>query len=240
MSYIDELQINIKRAEEIFLKPAHRYSWNDIVTGAMVSVPDAGLRKFLAVDRNTFRGFHKIDKGGVGAGEVFRNYFVQHRDELVSALKDTQSVNDLHALLNRVSGAIREGLVNIKPSMLASYNKIRKPVDLYVEHLVAMALELDASRERLIPLISLPLDSQMFQQPAVFHDAELRKVGVSRRSTYMKVSSEAAYRYLQGVLRDRAETISQTAGRPFHPIYFDLFWNNRSARRGTNLFELNP
>ena len=230
----------IQRAKEIFLNPGHRYSWNDIICGAMVSVPGRGLRKFMAVDRNTFRGFHKIDKGGVGAGEVFRNYFVQHRDELVSALKGIQSVNDLHALLNRVSEDIRKSLVNIKPSMLASYNKIRKPVDLYIEHLVTMAEELDECRERLVPLISLPLDSQIFQQPEVFRDAELRKVGVSRRSTYMEVSSESAYRYLQGVLRDRGEALSQAVDRLFHPIYFDLLWNKRHARSGTNLFELNP
>jgi len=237
---VEALQAYMNRAEEIFLQPAHRYPWNEIVTGAMVSIPDGGLRKFMAVDRNTFRGFHKIDKSGVGAGVVFRDYFVEHRDELVSALATTRTVDDLHKLLNRTSENIREGLVNIKPSMLTSYNKIRKPVDLYIEHLVAMARELDGSRERLIPLISLPLDSQMFEHPDVFQDAELRKVGVSRRSTYMEVRSEDAYRYLQGVLRDRAEIVSQSAGRSFHPIYFDLLWNNRHARPGTNLFELNP
>jgi len=237
---VEALQAYINRAEEIFLHPAHQYTWNEIVTGAMVSIPGGGELKYMAVDRNTFRGFHKIDKSGVGAGVVFRDYFVRHRDELVSALETTRTVDDLHALLNRVSDDIREGLVNIKPSMLASYNKIRKPVDLYTEHLVTMARELDASREQLIPLISLPLDSQMFEHPDVFQDAELRKAGVSRRSTYMEVSSEATYRYLQGVLRDRAKTISQAAGLPFHPIYFDLLWNNRHARPGTNLFELNP
>jgi len=236
----DALKGFLQRAEEIFLNPAHTYSWNAIVTGAMVSVPAGGLRKYMAVDRNTFRGFHKIDKDGPGAGMAFRDYFVGHRDELVSALADTRSVEDLHTLLNRVSEAIRKGLGNIKPSMLASYNKIRKPVDLYIEHLVAMAEELDESREQLIPLVNLPLDSQMFQQPEVFREAEIRKVGISRRSTYMGVRSENTYRYLQDVLRARAEMLSHTAGRPFHPIYFDLLWNNRSDRPGTNLFELNP
>jgi hypothetical protein len=230
----------LQRAEEIFLNPKHRYSWNAIVTGAMVSVPAGGLRKYMAVDRNTFRGFHKIDKDGPGAGMAFRDYFVRHRDELVSALADTRSVEDLHALLNRVAESIRDGLGNIKPLMLASYNKIRKPVDLYIEHLVAMAEELDESRERLIPIVNLPLDSQMFQQPEVFDDAELRKAGISRRSTYMDVRSENAYRYLQDVLSERAEMLSQAAGRPFYPIYFDLLWNSRSDRPGTNLFELNP
>jgi hypothetical protein len=234
------LQGYILRAEEIFLHPTHRYSWNDIVTGAMVSVPGAGLRKYMAVDRNTFRGFHKIDKDGVGAGEIFRNYFVQHRDGLVSALESTRSADDLHGLLNRVSEEIREGLVNIKPSMLASYNKIRKPVDLYIEHLVAMAEELDGSRERLIPLISLPLDSQMFQHHEVFGDTELQTAGISRRSTYMEVRDEEAYRYLQGRLVSHAADISDRAQRLFFPVYFDLLWNSRYSNPGVNLFELNP
>ena len=237
---VEQLKSFIERAEEIFLHPEHRYTWNDIVTGARVSMPGGGQRKFMAVDRNTFRGFHKINKDGIGAGDIFRSYFVQHNEELIAALNSAQSTDDLHDLLNRVSGEILAGLVNIKPSMLTSYNKIRKPVDLYIEHLVAMAHELDASRERLIPFISLPLDSQMFKHPDVFQDAELRRVGVSRNSTYKEVRSEAAYHYLQGVLRERAEVLSQTAGRPFHPIYFDLLWNDRHARRGTNLFELNP
>ena len=235
-----QLKSFIERAEEIFLHPEHRYTWNEIVSGARVSMPGGGRRKFMAVDRNTFRGFHKINKDGIGAGDIFRSYFVQHNEELIGALNSAQSTDDLHDLLNRVSGEILAGLVNIKSSMLTSYNKIRKPVDLYIEHLVAMAHELDASRERLIPFISLPLDSQMFKHPDVFEDAELRRVGVSRNSTYMEVRSEAAYHYLQGVLRERAEVPSQTAGRPFHPIYFDLLWNNRYARQGMNLFELNP
>ena len=237
---IEHVQSFIKRAEEIFLQPERRYSWNDIITGVMVSLPGGYHRKFMAVDRNTFRGFHKIDKDGTGAGEVFRSYFVQHREQLIAALNTARSTDDLDVLLNQVSDDIRTGLINIKPGMLTSYNKIRKPVDLYIEHLAAMAHELDACREQLIMLISLPLDSQMFEHPDVFQDSELRRVGVSRKSTYMEVRSEADYHYLQGVLRDRAEVFSQTAGRPLHPIYFDLLWNNRYTRQGTNLFELNP
>ena len=237
---VEHVESFIQRAEEIFLHPKRQYGWNDIITGVMVSLPAGYHRRFMAVDRNTFRGFHKIDKSGTGAGEVFRSYFVQQRGQLIAALHAARSTDDLHVLLNRVSDDICAGLVNIKPIMLASYNKIRKPVDLYIEHLVAMAHELDACREQLISLISLPLDSQMFEHPDVFQDSELRRVGISRNSTYMAVGSEAAYRYLQSVLKDRAEELSQTAGQRYYPIYFDLLWNNRYARHGSNLFELNP
>ncbi len=54
--------------------------------------------------------------------------------------------------------------------MLRSYNKIRKPLDLYVEQGVAMASELVEVRSRRVPWLRLPLDSPMFPLSDLFSD----------------------------------------------------------------------
>jgi len=118
-------------------------------------------------------------------------------------------------------------------------NKIRKPLDLYLEHQVAMARELAEIRPRLVPWLRLPLDSQMFGLPHLFSDADLRRCDLSRQSTYREVESNTQYHALQRIVNDRASEFSALAGRPFHPIYFDLWWNDRHRRSGGNLFEVN-
>ncbi len=240
MQNIELLNRVLNRAEIILLQPQQQYPWNDIVQGAKVARPDGCYKKWAAVERNTFRGFHKIDKQGQGSGDVFKNYLVSNRDTLIAGLKAVQSADDLHLLENKLCAEIKPRLTNIKPLMLTSFNKIRKPLDLYIEHLVTMAEELAADRQRLVSCLFLPLDSQMFQQVDLFSEQELRSVGISRRSTYTDVKTEMAYQVLQKKLKVKAEQISTELGKPFHPIYFDLLWNGRVDRWGSNLFETNP
>jgi hypothetical protein len=47
-------------------------------------------------------------------------------------------------------------------------SELRKPVDLALENLVTMSLELDPAREKLVLLLFLPLDSQIFGNPLIF------------------------------------------------------------------------
>jgi hypothetical protein len=103
-----------------------------------------------------------------------------------------------------------------------------------------MAEELTADRQRLVSYLFLPLDSQMFQQAELFSEYELRVACLTRRSTYTNVNTEKAYSFLQHTVKAKAEAISAELGRPFYPIYFDLLWNGRVDRWGTNLFETNP
>jgi hypothetical protein len=121
-----------------------------------------------------------------------------------------------------------------------SFNKIRKPVDLYIEHLVAMSLELKESRQVLIPLLFLPLDCQILGCLELFSDRELAQRSLRRTSTYSDVTSEETYSALQAIITRRANEVSNALGRPFYAIYFDLVWNNRHSNWGGNLFETNP
>jgi tetratricopeptide (TPR) repeat protein len=229
-----------ERAELVLMRPQRQYPWNDIITGAMVARPDGHYTIMAAVERNTFRGFHKIDKDAQGAGEIFKNYLTSQRDTIISQLKTVKSMDDLHLVENKICVEIRPLLTNIKPVMLNSYNKIRKPLDLYIEHLVTMAEELVENRKRLVGCLFLPLDNQMFQQANLFSEQELDSGNITRSSTYSDVTTEQAYLILQKTVKTKAEAISANLGKPFHPIYFDLLWNGRVDRWGVNLFETNP
>lgn len=226
-----------RKASEVFLDPSPLYGWSDIVTGVEV-----GGRTWRAVETNTFRGFHRLDKSRPGAKPVFEGYFIRHRDSLLADLRAVRTERDLDTVSDRaVAGVAAELEGIVKPSQLGSYNKVRKPVDLYVEHLVAMAEEFDrGDRERLVPLLFLPLDSQMMGDEECLSDSELRRHGLSRRSTSGDVAEKGAYDALQAALATRARRVSDGLGVPFHRVYFDLAWNDRRGKQGGNLFALNP
>jgi hypothetical protein len=228
-----------RKGERIFLNPGVQYPWRDIVNGASVR-SGHGVRKYYAVAPNTLRSFHRIDKTKSGAFLALKSYFTQNQERLVEALSGTSDFQGIHKLENDCCGEIRQELVNVKPGILGPYNKLRKPVDLYFEHLVGMASELAEHRGRLVPLLSLPLDCQVIASTLIFSERDLRQQGLSRRSSYGHVLAERSYLELQGIVRDKVAGLSSSLGIPFHPIYFDLIWGGRLEREGRNLFELNP
>lgn len=230
----------LDKAEQVFLRPSPKYSWDEIVSGAHVRSQSGETRRMFAVAQNTFRGFYRVNKACPGAKEGFINYFLETRAALVDALSAVRTSDDLHRLSNRICDEVRAKLSNCSPTQLRAYNKVRKPVDLYIEHLVAMAAELDQVRERLVPLLFLPLDSQILAHPGLFTEPELDAHGLSRVSTYKDITAEGKYTALQGILSQKAAVVAEVRRRTFNVIYFDLIWNDRYQNWGSNLFETNP
>ncbi|MEO2090659.1 MAG: hypothetical protein ABGY75_14335 [Gemmataceae bacterium] len=230
----------LDKADQVFLRPAPLYSWCEIVSGAFVRSQSGGTRRMFAVGQNTFRGFYRVNKACPGAKEGFINYFLEKRSALVDALSGIRTRDDLNRLSNRVCDEVRAKLGNCSPAQLKSYNKVRKPVDLYIEHLVAMAAELDEVRTGLVPLLFLPLDSQILAHPGLFNEQELAAHGLSRASTYKDITTERTHIDLQALLAQKAASVAEARHRPFHVIYFDLVWNSRYRTWGGNLFETNP
>jgi hypothetical protein len=229
-----------ERADQIFLSPGVRYLWDEIVYGAQVCSAKGGTRRFSAADSNTFRGFYRIDKMRPGAQEDFRSYFSTEKIALIGEMAKVQSRGDLHQLENRICEAIRKRLRNVIKKQLGPYNKIRKPVDLYIMNLVAMAEELDSLRTTLTPFLFLPMDSQIVQHPQILMVEELKSHGLTRRSTYKDVWTEETYLAVQELIENRSIEVAKELQRPFFPIYFDLLWGNRFKNWGRNLFETNP
>lgn len=230
----------VDAAENVFLRPSPQYKWDEIVSGVAVRATTGQTRKMSAVGQNTFRGFHLLDKKSPGAGKVFVGYFIEQQQEILGAFAAVETRQDLHAFSNRLCEKLRTRLGNCKPEQLLSYNKVRKPVDLYLLHLAAMAEELGALRERLIPCLALPLDSQILAEPRLFTNEELARYRLSRKSTYADIWYEQSYVELQNLLARKAADLSVSLARPFHVIYFDLIWNGRFLSSGGNLFETNP
>lgn len=232
--------VYLDKADQVFLHPAPLYSWDEIVSGAPVRSQSGSTRRMFAVGPNTFRGFHRVNKACPGAKEGFVNYCLKQRAALVAALSAVRTRDDLNRLSNRICEDVRDKLSNCSPAQLKAYNKVRKPVDLYVEHLVAMAAELDEVRAGLVPLLFLPLDSQILAHPGLFTESELAAHGLSRASTYKDITAERTHSALQTLLAQKAAAVAEARCRPFHVIYFDLVWNSRYCNWGGNLFETNP
>ena len=166
-----------------------------------------------AVGTNTFRAFARRDKSIPGASAVFHAYMTDaalitsllqdvHTEEQLDDLEDSM-VDDLLTLLSH----------NIKPDRLTSYNRVRKVVDLYLVHLVAATQELAGDRQRLVPLLFLPLDSQT-----------LSRVW-GEKSSMGSITTRAAYLRKQADAKQLAQRVARDLAIPFHRIYFDQFWS---------------
>lgn len=224
------------KAKAIFQRPAETYSYESIVVGCPVKSELGEAATMYAVAKNTWRGFHRIDKSKDGAGSVFMDYFIKKKQYVIDALKTINTVEELDLFEDQICQEIKEELVNIKQDMKKSYNKIRKPVDLYIEHIVSMAKELEGHRDRLAKLLFLPLDSQILASEYIFDTFELSRCGLKRSSTYGDIESKKVYKYIQELLITKAKEINE---KEFCRIYFDLFWNDRYLKKGTNLFQTN-
>lgn len=228
------------KADVVFLSPSSLYSWEEIINGAPVRRQNGCTTIRQAVEKNTWRGFWKIDKNGPGAKDSFAGFFLKNKQNIIASLQKATSSELMNALLDAISTKIKSDLRNVQRNMLASYNKVRKPVDLYIEHLVAMSQELSPHRTKLISLIPLPIDSHIVGSPLIFRDSELSSWGLKRDSKYSDVKSISVYNKIQSTVRSKAKVLSTQIGRPFYPIYFDLVWSSRYSRWGGNLFETNP
>ncbi|GKT11026.1 hypothetical protein DSTSK_43310 [Desulforhabdus sp. TSK] len=103
-----------------------------------------------------------------------------------------------------------------------------------------MAADLEEARAKLVPLLFLPLDSQILAHPGLFTERELAAQGLTRGSTYKDITTESTHSAFQALLGQKAAAVTDAHRRPFHVIYFDLVWNDRYRRWGGNLFETNP
>lgn len=211
-----------KLGDKVFLKPSPLYCYDKLAKCSLGS--------------NTYRGFHRKDKNQDGAAFVFRKVLTDKRNLIQSKIEAVQLESDLDNLLNEVCNDLLIGLkVNIRADQLTSFNKIRKPMDIVFQHMVAMGEDFNNARSRVTKLLFLPLDSQIFQSDFIFTDQEANKLCIERCFTFKDIKCESHYTDIQAFLREKASHIGLN-----HRIYFDLVWNYRYKSTGTNLFLTNP
>ncbi|MBV4428296.1 hypothetical protein [Clostridium tyrobutyricum] len=231
----------VKKAEKVFLNSKTTYSYNEIINGCHVSNHSGSYKTMYAVGSNTWRGFHKKETtSAIGSKFVFTGYFTKNKDYIIENLKNMDNINKLNEFENKLCKNLKELLIShIKENMLNSFNKIRKPVDLYIEHIVSMSEELKDYKTKLIPMLFLPLDSQVFASEHIFTIKELYKYGLKRSSSFKDITSPKSYSELQRLLRIKAIKAGSILNKNFCRIYFDLLWNNRYENPGSSLFETN-
>lgn len=231
----------VKKAEVVFLNPNQLYPYDSIVNGCIVADPLGGISKTMyAVANNTWRGFHRTANSTYGSKKIFTAYFTKNKLKILSALNTISSMDELDSLEENICNDIRNELFgNIKEDQLKSYNKIRKPVDLYIEHIVSMCSELTSNRTNIVKFLFLPLDSQIFSSSYIFSRSQLYSNGIKDNATFKDVQSQITYNSLQNILLKKSVDISNCIGKEFCRIYFDLLWNGRYRKPGRNLFETN-
>lgn len=235
----------LKRGSQIFLSPSPEYGYDEIILGTSVIGPGGKSHQMKAVASNsfiTYRFYGEAEK----VLSIYQQYFLENKQEILLRLSAVHSRDALDSLSEeiRLRNLKTCSSVSFKTNVdFAPFNRTRKIIDLYLEHLVAMSKELGGVRASLVPLLFLPLDSKMFSDPKIFEEAELATAGVNRRSTYGALTEKRGYDFLQQRLLHKANVLSAN----FYPIYFDLFWGagrpkDRVARHqswGNNLFETN-
>ncbi|WP_373844764.1 hypothetical protein [Clostridium sp.] len=236
------------KAQMVFLNPTSLYSYDDVVYGKYVDDKNGNIgkdkrgrkKKMCAVDSNTLRAFERKDKKSkVGPKYLLNEYLKSNKNYILNNLKKVQSQKDLKDLEICICSELKKYLLrNVLEDRFKSFNRLRKPVDLLIEHLVCMAVELDEYRNRLLEYLFIPLDSQIFNSELLTR-AQLSHAGVSENSTFGDLDCDKSYYYLQSKIAKQAEEISSVHKLNFYTIYFDLLWGNRYKKWGETLFETN-
>ncbi|MFZ3373853.1 MAG: hypothetical protein WA131_12665, partial [Desulfitobacteriaceae bacterium] len=198
------MKLVFKRACDVMLYPSPLYDYQQIVSGLSICG-----KTMKAVAYNTFQGYGR-NMNGSNVQNIFIKHFLENEKNIIRELQRINTRKELNDLSDEV---LRELYIELKEktdiSRLDSYNRIRKPIDLYMEHIVLLCEQISQDcREKIVPLLYLPLDGQMFSSTDVFNNqSDLTKHGLDRKSTYGNVKNLADYTGLQKDIERRAVEI---------------------------------
>lgn len=227
------------KAEQVFFSPTHLYNYEDIVRGTITQKGDGSFKTEKAVSRNTVRVFHRLDKNRPSIGHDIDGYFITNKNYIINGLLDVTNEQDLHSLENNICNNIRKlPNLNIDKLKLNEYNMIRKPVDLFIEHFVLLANELNNKRNALIPFLFVPLDKWILSERSEYcFETDLRTYGIRKGAGFTSIKNEDIYVKLQDLLNRNATRNAKLTGN-FYRIYFDLLWRDRYKNKGGNIWEM--
>ena len=234
------MKVVFKRACDVMLYPSPLYDYQQIVSG--VSICGKTMK---AVAYNTFQGYGR-NLNGSNVQNIFIEQFLGNERSIIGELHRINTKEELNDLSNDLFRKLYNELKEKTDiSRLDSYNRIRKPIDLYMEHIVLLCEQISQDcREKIVPLLYLPLDGQMFSSTDVFNNqSDLTKHGLNRKSTYGNVKDPRDYTGLQKGIERTADEISNNIDNTFFPIFFDMLWGGKIRKRyqsnGSNLFLCN-
>lgn len=228
----------IAKAQKVFFNPSPLYEYDSIVEGCIVKDKFGDEWTMRAIDRNTWRGFHRINVNDDGPKNVYTLYFIKNKTKIIENLRNIESMEELNKLSNNLYFEINDLLKeNIKNDMLV-YNRVRVPIDLFLEHVISIANELSSCRKKLIPFLFVPLDEHTIKN--CFTPRELIKEDLTLITTIADVDSPDEYNRLQKILYKKSVERTKEYGEKYYRIYSELLWNERYKNCfGGNLFETN-
>lgn len=226
------------KGDQVFINPTPLYKYEEIIEGKEICFGNTGkTNKMLAVDDNTFMSYGHFTNQMYTAKKIFINYFLDNKSKILYELSKIQDENDLirleESLYFELYKLLKESLYNKK----LYYNQVRKIINLYLEHIVTMAIEIE-NRKQLVPLLYLPLDKVTLN--SVLNESEIAMFNLGKNPTMGSVKIKPTYLAIQKLILNKSMKISNLLGSDFYRIYFDLMWGERFNSDGTNLFLTNP
>lgn len=223
----------LEKGKQIFTNPKPLYCYDEIITGVNISG-----KNMKAVANNTFMAFgYPLDENAKKVKKVYEEYFISNKPTIIKELINVNSLDDMDYVERAIYEEIYSKLIGIKADKLDSYNRIRKPINLYLEHIISMCnLIENIQRKRLVEYMFLPMDKFIFNSPHIFNDNEKRKWHISDKAGFGIVRTEELFYEMQNTLVEKAQNISKELNEDFYRIYFDMFWGNRIESEGANLF----
>jgi hypothetical protein len=182
---------------------------------------------------NTLRAFQKIDKENRGPQAIILNFLAINKLSLIENLKTCNSIEHIDFLSEKLEISLRNELSeNVIKRVLASYNSVRKLIDLILEQIVLVCCDLDGFRKKLIHLLRVPLDSFILNSSCLFSFNERKQLNLDNNAGgFLSIKTKEQYYAIQSHLRNVAES-----NKIDHPIYFDVLWRDRINYQ-YNLFE---
>lgn len=223
----------LEKGKQIFTNPKPLYGYDEIITGVNISG-----KNMKAVANNTFMAFgYPLDENAKKVKKAYEDYFISNKSIIIKELINVNSLDDMDYVERTMYKEIYSKLIDIKADKLDSYNRIRKPINLYLEHIISMCnLIENIERKRLAKYMFLPMDKFIFNSPNIFNANEKRMWHISDRDGFGVVRTEELFYEMQNTLIEKAKNISKELDEDFYRIYFDMFWGNRIESEGANLF----
>lgn len=222
-----------QRGKQLFINPETLYTYEEIINGIQI-----GKKVMQAVDESTFMAFgFRFNENAKNVMKLYKEYFINNKEYIVEKLKCVCCLEDMDNLEKELYDDIYSRLMNSKAENTDSYNRIRKPINLYLEHIISMCdMFGNSERERIIPYMFVSMDSQIFKCEYIFTKAKRKEFGLKKGMGFGAIKKEEVFYKIQEFLLEEAERITKEIGQEFYRIYFDVFWRNRLESKGENLF----
>lgn len=228
----DILEKALIKSEKIFIFPKPLYDYREIIFGITVNG-----RAVPIITENNFLAFGYHDLNSRDAMDIYTDYFMSYRYEILDRLKNIFSLEDIDIFEKELYTDIYGRLRDYNVKKIDSYNRIRKTINLYIEYIVSLSDEIEAQdRIHIVPFLFMPLDRYTFECKYIFTKPELARWNIKRTSTLGEINSESKFSEMQGCLYDKAINLSKQLGKDFYRIYFDIFKKSRINSEYNNLF----